>query len=80
MALKKKNLEKENKRITLTSIAPLSPARWHDKHTYLVWGCWAQLNSIFFADHIISNNGYMKHSHTRQRMTHNNNSNKRKQV
>ena len=47
---------------------------------YLVWGCWVQLNSIFFADHIIFNNGYVKHAHTRQRMTNNNNNNKRKQV
>ena len=46
---------------------------------YLVWGLWVQLN--FFADHIMFNNGYMKHAHTRQRMTNdNNNNNKRKQV
>ena len=37
-------------------------------------------NSIFFADHIIFNNGYMKHAHTRQRMTNDDNNNKRKQV
>ena len=64
-------------------ILPLSPARWHDKHTYLsglaMMGT-TQLNSIFFADHILVNNGYMKHAHTRQRMTSNNNNNKRKQV
>ena len=30
-----------------------------------------QLNS--FADRIIFNNGYMKHAHTRQKMTNNNN-------
>ena len=57
----------------------LSPARWHDKHTYLyslgVLGT-TQLN--FFADHIIFNNGYMKHALTRQRMTNNYNNNKRK--
>ena len=47
---------------------------------YLVWGCWLQLNSFFFADNIIFNNGYMKQVHTRQRMTNNNNNNKRKQV
>ena len=47
--------------------------------TYLVWRCWVQLNS-FFADHIIFNNGYMKHAHKRQRMTNDNNNNKSKQV
>ena len=50
---------------------------------YLVWGCWVQLNSTqlnFFADHIIFNNGYMKHAHSWQRMTNNNNKNRRKQV
>ena len=49
---------------------------------YLVLGCWVQLHTthfFFFADNIIFNNGYMKHAHTRQRMTNNNN-NKRKQV
>ena len=59
----------------------LSPATWHDKHTYLsrlrMLGV-TQLN--FFADHIIFNKGYMKHAHTRQRMTNNNYNNKRKQV
>ena len=61
----------------------LSPARWHDKHTHLsslgMLGT-TQLNSIFFADHIIFNNRHLKHAHTRQRMTNNNNNNKRKQV
>ena len=47
---------------------------------YLVRGCWVQLIFFFFADHITSNNGYMKHAHTRQRMTNNNYNNKRKQV
>ena len=51
----------------------LSPARWHDKHTYLsslgMLGT-TQL-SFCFVDHIIFNNGYMKHTHTRQRMTNN---------
>ena len=60
----------------------LSPARWHDKHTYLsslgMLGT-TRPNSIVFADHITFNNGYMKHAHTRQRMSNNNN-NKRKQV
>ena len=46
---------------------------------YLVWECWVQHNSILFADHITSNNGYMKHAHARQRMSNNNNNNKRKQ-
>ena len=52
---------------------------WHHKHTYLSSLGYnsTQLNS--FADHIIFNNGYMKHAHTKQRMT-NNNSSKRKQV
>ena len=45
---------------------------------YLVWGFWVQLNSIFFADHITFNNGYMKHAHTRQKMTNNNNNNNKK--
>ena len=64
----------------------LSPARWHDKHTYLSsLGMLdtTQLNSIsffFFSDHIIFNNGHMKHAHSWQRMTNNNNNNKRKQV
>ena len=67
------------------SLYTLSPARWHDKHTYLsslgMLGT-TQLNSFFFffvANHLIFHNGYMKHAHTRQRMTNNNNNNKRKQ-
>ena len=36
-----------------------------------------QLN--FFEDQITYNNGYMKHAHTRQRMTNNSNNNNRKQ-
>ena len=35
---------------------------------YLVWECWVQLNSILFADHVTFNNGYMKGTHTRQKM------------
>ena len=63
--------------------SPLSPSRWHDKHTYLSsLGMLdtTQLKPIFFADHIIFNNGHMKHAHSWQRMTNNNNNNKRKQV
>ena len=64
------------------AIVALSPVMINNP-IYLVWGCWVQLNSTqlkFFADHITFNkNGYMKHAHTRQRMTNNNN-NKRKQV
>ena len=37
-----------------------------------------QLN--IFADHIIFTNGHMKHAHSWQRMTNNNNDNKGKQV
>ena len=59
----------------------LSLARWHDKYTNLsslgILGT-TQLN--FFEDHIIFNNGYMKHASTRQRMTNNNNNDKRNQV
>ena len=62
---------------------PLSPARWHVKHTYLssvgMLGT-TLLNSILFADHITFNNGKMKRAHTRQRITNNNNNKKRKQV
>ena len=62
---------------------PLTPARWHGKHTYLsslgMLGI-TQVGSILFADHITFNNGYMKHAHTRQRMSNNNNNNKKKQV
>ena len=49
---------------------------------YVVWGCWVQLNptQFYFADHITFNNGYMKHAHTRQKMTNNSNNKKRKQV
>ena len=61
-------------------LTPLSPSRWHGKHTYLsslgMLGS-TQLNSILFADHITFNNGYMKHAHTRQRFSNNNNNNKR---
>ena len=47
---------------------------------YLVWEFWVQLNSIqfLFADHIIFNNGYVKRAHTMQRITKNNNNNKKK--
>ena len=56
----------------LTTYTTLFPARWHSKHTYLsslgMLGT-TQLDSIFFSDHITFNNGYMKRTHTRQRMT-----------
>ena len=47
---------------------------------YLVRGCWVQLIStqFYFADHITFNNVYMKHAHTRQKMTNNSNNKKRK--
>ena len=48
----------------------LSPARWHDKHTYLSsLGMLGTSQFNFFADHVIFKNGYMKYAHTRQRMT-----------
>ena len=48
----------------------LSPARWHDAHTYLSsLGMLGTTQLNFFADHIISNNGHMKHAHSWQRMT-----------
>ena len=60
---------------------PLPPARWHDKYISLTsLGLLGTTNSFFFADHIIFNNRYIKHAHTRQRMTNNNNNKKRKQV
>ena len=59
----------------------LSPAKWHDKHSYLSsLGMLGTTQLNFFADHIIFNNGYIKYAHTRLRMTKNNNSNERKQV
>ena len=65
-----------------SAFKPLSPARWHDKHTYL--SSLGMLGTtqliLFFADHIIFNNGHMKHAHSWQRMTNNNNNNERKQV
>ena len=69
---------------TATFVTSYLPAGWHDKHTYLsslgMLGI-TQLNSFFFlADHIIFNNGYIKHAHKWQRMTNDNNSNKRKQA
>ena len=67
----------------LVRIKALSPARWHDKHASLsslgMLGT-TQLNSFFFSDHIIFNNGHMKHAHSWQRMTNNNINNKKKQV
>ena len=50
---------------------------------YLVWECLVcttQLNSILFADHVSFNNGYMKYTHARQKLTNNNNNKQRKQV
>ena len=39
----------------------LSPAKWHDKHTYLSsLGMLGTTQLNFSADHIIFNNGYMK--------------------
>ena len=62
-------------------VPALSPARWHDKHTYLSsLGMLGTTQLNVFADHIIFNSGYMKHAHSWQRMTNNNNNNKRKQV
>ena len=62
-----------------SALTPLSPLDGMiNIPIYLVWGCWVQLNSIFFADHIIFNNGHMKHTHSWQRMTNNNNKNKKK--
>ena len=69
--------------MTLKWLLTLSPARWHDKHTYpssLGMLGTTQLNSIFFADHITFNNGRMKYAHSWQRMTNNKNNNERKQV
>ena len=59
---------------------PLSPARWHGKHTYVsslgMLGT-TQLSFICRSHNIL--NGY-EHTHTRQRMTIDNNNNNRKQV
>ena len=62
-------------------MSPLSPLDdMINIPNYLAWGCWVQLNSIFYADHIVFNNVCMKHAHSWQRMTDNNNNNERKQV
>ena len=62
-------------------IIALSPAIWHDKHNYLSsLGMLGTTELDFFADHIIFNNGHMKHAHSWQSMTNNNNNDKRKQV
>ena len=47
---------------------------------YRVWGCWVQLKSVLSADHTTFKNGFMKRAHSSQRMTKNNNNNKRKQA
>ena len=56
----------------------LSPARWHDKHTYLSsLGMLGTTQLIFFADHIIFNTGHMKHADSWQIMANDNNNNKK---
>ena len=54
----------------------LSPARWHGKFAYLSsLGMLGTTQLSFICNHITFNNGYMKSTHTRQRMTNNNNKN-----